>query len=93
MRTEISPGQTSDYLGFDLVRADNLPEPGVLSADRGYEVTAFGKDGCAGCFGPDSDAQIPQNARRRRSLSVLSTQFGRAVLQQAHERPAGGNSL
>ena len=32
MRTEIAPGQTSDYLGFDLVMADNLPEPSVLLA-------------------------------------------------------------
>lgn len=30
MRTEITPGQTSDYLGFDLVMADNLPRPSVL---------------------------------------------------------------
>ncbi|EAQ06429.1 hypothetical protein SKA53_05058 [Yoonia vestfoldensis SKA53] len=25
MRTEITPGKTSDYLGFDLVMTDNLP--------------------------------------------------------------------
>ena len=37
MRTEITPGQASDYLGFDLVMADNLPEPSVLLADRGYD--------------------------------------------------------
>lgn len=37
MRTEITPGQTPDYLGFDLVMADNLPEPSVLLADRGYD--------------------------------------------------------
>ena len=36
MRTEITPGQASDYLGFDLVMADNLPEPSVLLADRSY---------------------------------------------------------
>lgn len=36
MRTEITAGQTSDQLGFDRVMADNLPEPGVLLADRGY---------------------------------------------------------
>ena len=29
MRTEITPGQTSDYLGFNLVMADNLPAPSV----------------------------------------------------------------
>ena len=38
MRTEITPGQTSDYLGFDLVMADNLPKPSVLLADRGYDA-------------------------------------------------------
>ena len=38
VRTEITPGQTSDYLGFDLVMADNLPAPSVLLADRGYDV-------------------------------------------------------
>lgn len=37
MRTEVTPGQTSDYLGFDLVMADNLPSPSVLLADRGYD--------------------------------------------------------
>ena len=38
MRTEVTPGQTSDYLGFDLVIADNLPNPRVLLADRGYDA-------------------------------------------------------
>ncbi|MBB1493401.1 IS5 family transposase [Paracoccus sp. MC1854] len=37
MRIEITPGQTSDYKGFDLVMSDNLPEPSVLLADRGYD--------------------------------------------------------
>ena len=37
MRTEITPGQTSDYLGFDLVMAKNLLSPSVLLADRGYD--------------------------------------------------------
>lgn len=36
MRSDITPGHTSDYLGFDLVMGDNLPEPAVLLADRGY---------------------------------------------------------
>lgn len=35
-KSDITPGQTSDYLGFDLVMDDNLPEPCVLLADRGY---------------------------------------------------------
>ena len=37
MKTGITPGQTSDHLGFDLVMVDNLPEPSVLLADRGYD--------------------------------------------------------
>ena len=43
MRTEITPGQTSDYLGFDLVMADNLPQPNVLLADRGYDADSIRK--------------------------------------------------
>jgi transposase len=37
MRSDITPGQTSDYQGFDLVMDDNLPKPCVLLADRGYD--------------------------------------------------------
>lgn len=37
MRSDITPGQTSDYPGFDLVMDDNLPEPSVVPADRGYD--------------------------------------------------------
>ena len=43
MRTEITPVQTSDYLGFDLLMADNLPEPKVLLADRGYDACCMWK--------------------------------------------------
>lgn len=38
MRTEITPGQTSDYLGFHLVMADYLPTPSELVTDRGYDT-------------------------------------------------------
>lgn len=41
MRTDITPGQTSDYLGFDLVMDDNLPEPFVLLADKGYDADSI----------------------------------------------------
>ena len=43
MRTDITRGQTSDYLGFDLVMDDNLPEPRVLLADRGYDADRIRK--------------------------------------------------
>ena len=41
MRTEITPGQTSDYLGVDLVMAENLPQPKVLLADRGCDADSI----------------------------------------------------
>jgi transposase len=43
MRTDITPGQTSDSLGFDLVMDDNLPESRVLLADRGYDADRIRK--------------------------------------------------
>lgn len=50
MRTEITPGQTSDYLGFDLLMADNLPQPSVLLADRGYDADSIRKKWKRGIF-------------------------------------------
>ena len=44
MRSDITPGQTSDYLGFDLVMDDNLSEPSVLLADRMPAVKAVCSD-------------------------------------------------
>ena len=41
MRTEITPGQVSGYLGFDLVMAEILPRPSVLLADRGYDADSI----------------------------------------------------
>ncbi|CUH37652.1 Transposase [Jannaschia seosinensis] len=38
MRTDVTPGQTSDHKGFDLVMGDDLPAPGALLADKGYDV-------------------------------------------------------
>ena len=36
MRTGSAPGQNSDYIGYDLVMADNLPQAAVLVADSCY---------------------------------------------------------
>ncbi|GGO38389.1 hypothetical protein GCM10010991_35600 [Gemmobacter aquaticus] len=36
-RPGITPQQTSDDLGFNLVKGDNLPEPCVLLAHRGND--------------------------------------------------------
>lgn len=43
MRTEITPGQTSDDLAIDLVMTDNLPGPSVLLADSGYGADSIRK--------------------------------------------------
>ena len=40
---DITPGQTSEYLGFDLVTDHNLTEPSVLLADRGYAYAKVSK--------------------------------------------------
>ena len=37
LRSDITMGQTSDYLDIDPVRNDNLPEPSVLLVDRGQD--------------------------------------------------------
>jgi hypothetical protein len=36
MRADIAPGQTSDYLSFELIAADSLPEPKVSLGDLLY---------------------------------------------------------
>ena len=66
MRTEITPGQTSDYLGFDLVMADNLPEPSVLLADRGYDADKIRKKMEA----RDVLIQIPMRKSRKMRVGV-----------------------
>ncbi len=66
MRTEITPGQTSDYLGFDLVMADNLPKPSVLLADRGYDSDSIRKKMDA----RDVPTQIPMRKSRKMRVGV-----------------------
>ncbi|WP_238365441.1 IS5 family transposase [Mesobacterium pallidum] len=66
MRTEITPGQTSDYVGFDLVMADNLPEPSVLLADRGYDADSIRKKMDA----RDVLTQIPMRKSRKMRVGV-----------------------
>ncbi|WP_289154824.1 transposase [uncultured Salipiger sp.] len=102
MSCEITPGQTSDDLGFDLVMADNLPMPSVLLADRGYDADSIretmkkrdvltviplsGHRPAIPCRG--RDAQIPQKAHRRGPFTPKAAQTGRTGLQQAVERPS-----
>lgn len=66
MRTEITPGQTSDYLGFDLVMADDLPQQSVLLADRGYDANKIRKKMEA----RDVITQIPMRKSRKMRVGV-----------------------
>ncbi len=63
---EGAPGETSDYLGFDLVMTDNLPEPRVLLADRGYDSDNIRKTMEA----RDVLTQIPMRKSRRMRIGV-----------------------
>ena len=66
MRTDITSGQTSDYLGFDLVMDDNLPEPRVLLADRGYDADRIRKT----MSERDILTQIPMRKTRKMRVGV-----------------------
>lgn len=71
MKTEITPGQTSDYLGFDLGMADNLPEPSVLLADRSYDADSIrGKMGAR-----DILTQIPMRKPRKMRVGADHSLF------------------
>lgn len=71
MRTEITPGQTSDYLGFDLVMVDNLPEPKVLLADRGYDADRIRKN----MDEREILTQIPMRKTRKMRVGVDHTLY------------------
>ena len=44
MKAEITPGQVSDYRGYDAVIDNDLPQPKVLLADRGYDSDHIRED-------------------------------------------------
>lgn len=71
-------GQTSDYLGFDLVIADNLPEPSVLLGDRRYDSDHIRKTMEV------SDVLQGIPVRKTRKLQV-AVDARRAMLQQAEK--------
>lgn len=66
MRTEITAGQTSDYLGFDLVMAENLPKPSALLGDRGYDADSIRKT----MHGRDVLPVIPMRKSRKKRCGI-----------------------
>ena len=69
MRTEITPGQTSDYKGFDLVMAPNLPRPVALVADKGYDSDAIREN----LAEQDILPVIPMRRNRKNIIAVDTT--------------------
>lgn len=94
MRTEITPGQDSDYTGYDLVMADNLPQPAVLVANRGYASDKIREDiESRNPPARNPDAQEPKGAQGCRHDHLHPAQYGRALFQQAEEQPSAGDPL
>lgn len=71
MSTEITPGRTSDYLGFDLVMADNLPRPSVLLADHGYDADKI-RDGMEA---RNVLPVIPMRKSRKKRIGVVHSLY------------------
>ncbi len=69
MRTEITPGKDSDYSGYDLAMADNLPQPAVLVADRGYDSDKIRED----IESHNALPMIPMRKNRKLSKAVDMT--------------------
>jgi hypothetical protein len=67
VRTEFTPAQTSDYLGFDLVMTDNLPEPLCCWPAVGKMLIAFER---TQYLASNPNAQVPQDAHRSGSRIV-----------------------
>lgn len=94
MRTEIAPGQTSDYLDFDLIMADGLPEPPDLLADRSYDSDSVRKTMGARRVLPVILIRKTAQVAGDRGLYPLPTaQFRRFLPQQAEKRPPRRHTL
>lgn len=65
----LTPGQDSDYTGYDLVMADNLPQPAVLVADRGYDSDKIRED----IEGRNALSMIPMRKNRKVRKAVDMT--------------------
>jgi transposase len=44
VKAEISPGQCSDYTGYDLLQDEDMPDPKVCTADKGYDSNEIRRD-------------------------------------------------
>ena len=88
MRADITPGQVSDYRGFDLVMGDDLPAPAALLGDKGYDSESI-RAWAEAC---DAVPVIPMRRCRRarksvdRALYALRNRIERTIGRLKHNR-------
>ena len=88
MRADVTPGQTSDHRGFDLVMGDDLPAPAALLGDKGYDADRIR----AWAEARDAVPVIPMRRRRKarkgvdRSLYALRNRIERTIGRLKHSR-------
>jgi len=89
MKAEITPGQVSDYRGYDAVMDDHLPQPKVLIADKGYDSDAIREEvATPGRHRRHPGQKDTEHAGTGRRLHLCPAQPRRTLHQQAQERPA-----
>ena len=106
MRTEITPGQDSDDTGYNLVMADNLPQPAVLVADKGYDSDKIREDIESRNALPMIPMRKNQKVRKVVDMTIYTLRnmvervrpFSRTggvheLTQQAEKQPSTGNPL
>ena len=88
MRADVTPGQTSDHRGFDLVMGDDLPAPAALLGDKGYDADRIR----AWAEARDAMPVIPMRRCRRarrgvdRALYALRNRIERCIGRLKHSR-------
>lgn len=79
MKAEITPGQVSDYQGYDAVMDNHLPQPKVLIADKGYDSDAIRQDVAT----RGGTAVIPARKTRNTPEPVTASSMPCATLSSA----------
>ena len=88
MRADITPGQTSDHRGFDLVMGDDLPAPAALLGDKGQDANPIR----ARAEARDAVPVIPMRRGRKarkgvdRTLHALRNRIERTIGRLKHSR-------
>ena len=84
MRADVTPGQTSDHRGFDLVMGDDLPAPAALLGDKGYDSDRIR----AWAEARDAVPVIPMRRCRKARTGIDRALLSPAQPDRALHRPA-----